>query len=81
MDKITQAKILSVCSQSELGRRLGKKSQTVSAWFRNGVAKGEVINVCQALGWVVTPHQLRPDIYPNPQDALPPEQQSTKPAA
>lgn len=81
MDKSTQAKILSVCSQSELGRRLGKKSQTVSAWFRNGVARAEVINVCRALNWAVTPHQLRPDIYPNPQDALPPELQDTKPEA
>ena len=26
----------------------------------------------EAIGWEVTPHELRPDIYPNPTDALPP---------
>ncbi|MFV8874715.1 transcriptional regulator [Serratia fonticola] len=74
MDKATQDKILSVCSQSELGRRVGKKSQTVSAWFRNGVANGEVLKVCRALNWLVTPHELRPDLYPNPTDGLPQQQ-------
>ncbi|EDW0818596.1 Cro/Cl family transcriptional regulator [Salmonella enterica subsp. enterica] len=65
-------KILSVCgSQSELARRLGKNSQTVSAWFRNGVAGREVINASRALMWKVTPHELRPDLYPNPTDGLP----------
>lgn len=77
MDKDTQNKILSVCkSQSELGRRLGKNSQTISAWFRNGVARGEVINASRALNWQVTPHELRPDLYPNPTDGLPKEQEA-----
>lgn len=72
MDKIVQKKILTVCgSQSELARRLGKNSQTVSAWFRNGVASNEVINASRALSWQVTPHELRPDLYPNPTDGLP----------
>lgn len=31
-----------------------------------------VIPICEALDWEMTPHQLRPDIYPNPADALPP---------
>lgn len=31
-----------------------------------------VIDVAEATDWKVTPHQLRPDIYPNPSDALPP---------
>ena len=24
-------------------------------------------------GWVMTPHELKPEFYPNPTDALPPE--------
>jgi hypothetical protein len=31
-----------------------------------------VVPICKFLGWRMTPHQLRPDIYPNPSDALPP---------
>lgn len=36
MDKQLQDKILSVMSQSELGRRLGKKPQTVSPGSKDG---------------------------------------------
>ncbi|MCA6998182.1 transcriptional regulator [Dickeya solani] len=76
MNEETQNKIISVCgSQSELARRLGKNSQTVSAWFRNGVASNEVINASRAMGWRVTPHELRPDLYPNPTDGLPQQQE------
>lgn len=72
MKEQIQKKIIAVCgSQSELARRVGKNSQTVSAWFRNGVASNEVINASRALDWQVTPHELRPDLYPNPTDGLP----------
>ncbi|GKW27810.1 transcriptional regulator [Pectobacterium brasiliense] len=72
MKEQVQKKILAVCgSQSELARRVGKNSQTVSAWFRNEVASAEVINASRALEWKVTPHELRPDLYPNPTDGLP----------
>ncbi|WP_083260243.1 YdaS family helix-turn-helix protein [Marinobacter sp. X15-166B] len=27
--------------------------------------------ICEATNWKVTPHELRPDIYPNPSDGLP----------
>jgi DNA-binding transcriptional regulator YdaS (Cro superfamily) len=30
-----------------------------------------VIPICAATNWQVTPHELRPDIYPHPQDGLP----------
>ena len=52
MKEQTQKKILTLCgSQSELARRLGKNSQTVSAWFRTQVASTEVLNACRALDW------------------------------
>lgn len=36
--KVTvQRKILSVCSQAGLGRRLGRRAQTVNGWFKNKV--------------------------------------------
>ena len=30
-----------------------------------------VIPICEAIEWEMTPHELRPDIYPNPSDGLP----------
>lgn len=71
MDKQLQDKILSVMSQSELGRRLGKKPQTVRLWFKGRVPGEEVLRTSEALEWRVTPHDLRPDLYPNPDDSLP----------
>lgn len=41
MKEHIQQKIISLCgSQSELARRLGKNSQTVSVWFRTQVPGG-----------------------------------------
>lgn len=34
-----------------------------------------VIPICLVLDWQVTPHELRPDIYPNPTDGLPADHQ------
>ncbi|EEC7772639.1 transcriptional regulator [Escherichia coli] len=77
MQRSTQVKILSIMSQSELGRRLGKTPQTISGWFKKRVPAEEVIPACEALGWGVTPHELRPDKYPNPTDGLPCGRKST----
>ena len=30
-----------------------------------------VLAICEHLDWRITPQQLRPDLYPNPTDALP----------
>lgn len=30
-----------------------------------------VLAICDSVEWQVTPHELRPDIYPNPLDAMP----------
>ncbi|PLO27266.1 Cro/Cl family transcriptional regulator, partial [Klebsiella pneumoniae] len=45
--------------------------QTVSLWLNSETPAHRVIPVCEALGWKVTPHQMRGDIYPNPTDGLP----------
>ena len=29
-----------------------------------------VIPICKAVDWKITPHELRPDIYPSPNDGL-----------
>ncbi|EQB2479883.1 transcriptional regulator [Klebsiella michiganensis] len=73
MDKKLQKKILNHMSQSELGRRLGKKPQTISIWFKGRVPAEEVLRTSEALCWKVTPHELRPDLYPNIDDGMPEE--------
>lgn len=41
------------------------------------VGAGFVIALCAAVDYQVTPHQVRPDLYPNPDDALPAELRQT----
>ncbi|EFC0456606.1 helix-turn-helix domain-containing protein, partial [Escherichia coli] len=35
------------------------------------VPSERVLQLCELGNWSVTPHELRPDIYPNPNDGLP----------
>jgi uncharacterized membrane protein YkvA (DUF1232 family) len=39
----------------------------------DGIPEKHVIDACAAVGYQVTPHQLRPDIYRHPDDGLPDE--------
>lgn len=52
-----------------------KVGQTaVSNWVQRGtVPPDNVIDVARAVDYRVTPHQLRPDLYPHPDDGLPAE--------
>lgn len=45
--------------------------QAAGGWKR--IPADRVLAVARATHWQVTPHALRPDIYPNPTDGLPPE--------
>lgn len=54
----------------ELSLGLGMSRAAVSQWG-DKVPDNRVLQVCQFLGWKVTPHEVRPDLYPNPSDALP----------
>ncbi|XYQ56793.1 transcriptional regulator [Pectobacterium carotovorum] len=60
-------------SLSEVARRFGFKSpQSVANWIINKqVPSDRVIQLCELGNWSFTPHQLRPDIYPNAGDGLP----------
>jgi DNA-binding transcriptional regulator YdaS (Cro superfamily) len=44
----------------------------VRKWVHNGVPPERVIWLSERGGWVVTPHELAPSIYPYPNDGLPP---------
>lgn len=65
--------------QIGLHRLTGIKQSTISAWlnrFNHQVGTIYVIKVCEAVNFEITPHELRPDIYPHPQDGLPPHLRS-----
>ncbi|WP_410960980.1 transcriptional regulator, partial [Salmonella sp. SAL4430] len=53
---------------------LGTTPQSVSLWLNSEAPAHRVIPICEALNWKVTPHQMRKDIYPNPTDGLPDQQ-------
>ena len=56
-------------SASALGALIGVSKMAVSLWRRKGIPAKRVLLVFEVTG--VTPHELRPDLYPNPTDGLP----------
>lgn len=59
---------------SRFADALGTTMQRVGNWRSRGRVPADVVlRVAAATDWQVTPHDLRPDIYPNPDDGLPPE--------
>ena len=70
---VTDQAVRCVGSISEVSRRFGFQSvQSVANWItKNRVPSERVIQLCKWGQWSVTPHQLRPDIYPNTNDGLP----------
>ncbi|EKP1098584.1 transcriptional regulator [Enterobacter hormaechei] len=61
--------IMKTGSASALGALIGVSKMAVSLWRRNGVPAERVLQLFSATG--VTPHELRPDLYPNSTDGLP----------
>ncbi|MFP2467696.1 transcriptional regulator [Pseudescherichia vulneris] len=62
-------------SAQKLGVLLGVSKMAICLWRKknNGmVPSSRVLPVFKATG--VTPHELRPDLYPNPTDGLPSEE-------
>lgn len=48
-------------------------AQAVAKWGAAGVPPDRVIRIAAATNFEVLPHDLRPDIYPNPTDGVPAE--------
>ncbi len=71
MDSLQKA-IAEAGSASALARGLGVSPKTISLWRTRSsgvVPVDRVMAIFDLTG--VTPHELRPDIYPNPTDGLP----------
>jgi DNA-binding transcriptional regulator YdaS (Cro superfamily) len=62
---------------SDLARRIGVTKSAVSQWG-DEIPPERVLSICSALCWKLTPHQIRPDLYPNPTDGLPQKSQRKK---
>lgn len=58
---------------AEAARRFGAVESGVRHWVggQRPVPPDRVIPIAEATGWEVTPHELRPDLYPYPDDGLP----------
>lgn len=54
--------------------------QGVSKWAEAGVPGERVLPICRHIEYEVTPHELRPDLYPHPEDGLPSERRRRRPA-
>ena len=59
-------------TKSAIAFALGITPQAISKW-KGGVPSDQVLKIAQACAWQVTPHELRPDLYPHPEDGLPAE--------
>lgn len=60
-------------SQSALAAVVGAKQQAVGYWLREGLPGEHVLTISADVMYAVTPHELRPDLYPHPDDGLPVE--------
>ncbi|MGK3600316.1 transcriptional regulator [Escherichia coli] len=71
MNGLTKA-IKSAGTATNLATMLGIKPMSVSRWknrYQGVVPADRVLQIYAATG--ATPHELRPDLYPNPSDGLP----------
>lgn len=61
-------------SQSRLARLMNVNPQAIQGWRKTGqIPPDRVLDISRAVVFQVTPHQLRPDLYPHPDDGLPAE--------
>jgi DNA-binding transcriptional regulator YdaS (Cro superfamily) len=64
-------------SQVKLAAILKVKPQAVFHWKRKGLVPADrVIATSAAVAYAVTPHELRADLYPHPDDGVPVEKRA-----
>ncbi|BDB47333.1 TPA: transcriptional regulator [Escherichia coli] len=65
-------KLRALIAQNAIARNLGVTPQAVNQWFSKSTIPARfVLRVCEVVAWKVTPHGLRPDLYPHPEDGIP----------
>ncbi|AUY89007.1 helix-turn-helix domain-containing protein [Klebsiella aerogenes] len=72
MDESVRVKLSAIVSQKAIAQGLGVTPQAVNQWFtKSAIPPRFVLKLCEFVGWVVTPHELRPDLYPSKLDGMP----------
>lgn len=63
---------LKTTTQKKFAASLNITQALVSRWNQGGQVSAElVLPVSEKTNWQVTPHDLRPDLYPHPHDGMP----------
>lgn len=64
--------ILLAGSQTALAQLINKRQSNIATWLNRDkkVPAEAVIPIAAALNFEVTPHALRPDLYPHPDDGM-----------
>lgn len=62
----------------DLARRCNVTPQAVDGWKKKGLPADKVLAVAKACDFALTPHELRPDLYPHPDDGLPADRRMAK---
>lgn len=73
MSKTLKDKFRGLITQRKIGQHFNLTQQAISLWFKEEVPAGSVLSLCSLVNWKVTPHEVRPDLYPNVCDGLPDE--------
>ena len=64
--------MVTIQSYASIARALDVSGEAVRKWFlANRIPADRVLAVARATDWRITPHELRPDLYPVPTDGLP----------
>lgn len=72
MDTFIDKEIISFGSAGALAKAIGISVQRVINWRARGrIPADMVLEYCSKRHWQVTPHMVRADIYPHPDDGLP----------
>ncbi len=64
-------KAVDIVGLKNLALSIGVSYQAIQKYLITKTSAENVIAISMATDWQVTPHELRPDIYPHPNDGLP----------
>ncbi|EGT5204829.1 TPA: helix-turn-helix domain-containing protein [Cronobacter sakazakii] len=73
MTEDIRLRLLALSSQRAIAQEVGVSPQAVNQWLRKSTIPARfVLPVCAFVGWKITPHEIRPDLYPSSSDGVPP---------
>jgi DNA-binding transcriptional regulator YdaS (Cro superfamily) len=65
------SKAINLVGLRPLATRLGVSYQAIKKFEQTSVPAERVLAIAEATDWQITPYQIRPDLYPHPNDGLP----------